>query len=341
MRVPRRGAVAIAVAVVLVIIDLIIVGMVFAGSRGHDLTVRRLETVQAFYAAEAGINMAIHELLNDQDQDGDCGIGTISHDGDVGNDPSFGRAQFIVTVSSAGMQATVISHGRSGEARRDMVAVIDLSAGAITYDNASSSETGSTTLTFSHTIGSGTNRLLVVAAAVEGSLANAEVTSVTYNSIAMTKAIDHAGSGASVMNCELWYMLDAGLPAAGTYNVEIITVNGGEVVGGATSVFGAAQQGPEATAVNDDGDAGDSSISTNITTLTDGAWIFEVVGSGDPHTGFTPDSGQTEHFDELGGSNRGAGSTEPKTSAGLESQQWSTESSSNRLTHVLAAWPPA
>jgi hypothetical protein len=125
MRGQRRAATAVAVIVVLVIIDLVIVGLVISGSRGHDLTIRRMETVEAFYAAEAGMNMAMREILVDEDQDGDCTIGTISHDGESGNDPGFGNAAWVVTADRSGGLVTLRSYGRSGSARRQMRAVVN------------------------------------------------------------------------------------------------------------------------------------------------------------------------------------------------------------------------
>jgi hypothetical protein len=342
----RKAATAVAVIVVLVIIDLVIVGLVIGGTRDHDLTLRRMETVEAFYAAEAGMNMAVRELMIDQDQDGDCVIGAISHDGDNDNDPGFGNAQWVVTSTASGCLTTLRSYGRSGDARRQTLAVVNPSAGGgITYDNASSdSSSGVSDLTFDHTIGSGCDRLLVVCIAAEEDSPGADVVTVTYNGVALTQAVEHSPAGSTQMQTEIWYMLESSLPAAGTYSVyiECPGMSGSaNIAAGATSVIGVKQQAPEATAVNDDGGAGDSSISTQIVTVTDGAWIFECIGSGDPITGFTAESGQNERFDEPGGSSRCAGSTEEKAAAGPETQDWSTDSSSNRLSHVLAAFAPA
>jgi hypothetical protein len=121
----RKAATAVAVIVVLVIIDLVIVGLVVSGSRGHDMTIRRMETVEAFYAAEAGMNMAVRELMVDEDQDGDCTIGSISHDGDDGTDPGFGNSAWVVTANTAGALTTIRSYGRSGSARRQTLAVVN------------------------------------------------------------------------------------------------------------------------------------------------------------------------------------------------------------------------
>jgi Tfp pilus assembly protein PilX len=121
----RRGVAAVVMVVLLMVIGLVIVGMVMRGSRHQDLSVRRLETVQAFYAAEAGMNMAIREMMVGLDEDGDGDIGTISDDGDDGTDPQFGTGRVRVTLSTGGVQSTLVSRGRSGEARRNIEAVLE------------------------------------------------------------------------------------------------------------------------------------------------------------------------------------------------------------------------
>ena len=134
----RRGMAAIVMVAVLIVVQLIIVGMVLTGARDHDLTVRRLETIEAFYAAEAGMNMAIREMMEPADEDNDDalnpvaddGIGTISYDAPApndANDPAFGNAQVVVTAQADTPTAgdtTLTSQGRSGVARREMQAVL-------------------------------------------------------------------------------------------------------------------------------------------------------------------------------------------------------------------------
>ena len=125
----RKAAAAIAMVVILVIVDLIIVGMVIGGGRDHDLTVKRMETLRAFYAAEAGMNMAIRELMENADEDVDGGVGTISADDPVddANDPVLGKAQVVVTAEDefpVPGKTTLTSEGRSGDARREMEAEI-------------------------------------------------------------------------------------------------------------------------------------------------------------------------------------------------------------------------
>ena len=115
-----------AVVIVLLIINLTVIGIVVGISRDHDMTARRMETVEAMYAAEAGANMSIRELMIGVDEDGDGGVGTISDDSIATTDPSLGEARFVVTSSydSADQETTVTSKGRSGQARRRLQAVL-------------------------------------------------------------------------------------------------------------------------------------------------------------------------------------------------------------------------
>ena len=211
---------------------------------------------------------------------------------------------------------------------------------AITIDSTNGSTGGGSFLSFSHTIGAGPNRLLVVSVAVDASLPNSDVIAMTYNGVSMTQAIEHwAPPTGSVTSTEIWYMLDSDLPLAGSYTIAITTSgNTSEIRAGSVSVFGAAQQGPEATAFADD-DTAATAISQTISTLTNGAWIFDCVAS-DQTTTFTEDPGQFEFFD-AGVVHGAAGSYEEKTGAGSESLGWTVDGASLQMSYVLAAFAPA
>ncbi len=112
---------------VLILINLAVISMVISVARDHLLTVRRMETIRAFYATEGGMNMAIRELMINFDDDGDGGIGTISDDGIAANDPTVGSAQLEVKASTAGSVTTLTGQGRSGNARRFATALLDTS----------------------------------------------------------------------------------------------------------------------------------------------------------------------------------------------------------------------
>ncbi len=123
----RRGLIVVVMIVLMIVIDLIIVSMVVSQARDHDLTIRRMQTIESLYAAEAGMNMSIRELMIPADEDGDSGIGTISDDSNDATDPTLGNARFVVTAATdtpAVGQTTITSEGRSGETRRRMQGVL-------------------------------------------------------------------------------------------------------------------------------------------------------------------------------------------------------------------------
>lgn len=83
----RRGGAAVAIVIALVVLQLVVVGMVVAGSRAQALGVHRAESLRSFYAAEAGVQMALRELAVGTDEDGDGTIGSISGDGQGATGP--------------------------------------------------------------------------------------------------------------------------------------------------------------------------------------------------------------------------------------------------------------
>lgn len=117
-RADRRGTLLASVVVLLILLQLFAMAIVTAGGRDHDLAARRAETLQAFYAAEAGANMALRELMLNSDEDGDGVVGSISNDGIDGNDPAIGQGRVRVVKVTVASQTTVTSTGRLREARR-------------------------------------------------------------------------------------------------------------------------------------------------------------------------------------------------------------------------------
>ncbi len=125
----RRGATAIVMVVLMLLVAMIVIGSAVSGARDQDLTVRRVETVQSIYAAEAGMNMAIREIINNADEDGDGGVGSISDDGNDANNPVFGNAAVLVTTQASGDDTILVSLGSRGTATRRIEATLTGSAG--------------------------------------------------------------------------------------------------------------------------------------------------------------------------------------------------------------------
>jgi hypothetical protein len=213
----------------------------------------------------------------------------------------------------------------------------------ITFDNASSCSSGTagTTISWSHTIGCGKNRLLVVGlAAKDTNLDNLRVSSIKYNGFEMSLV---EGSSLVVGNqylhkAELYYLLQENLPLPGTYVVEVIYPgNVDSVSAGAVSLFNVAQQPAEAVAVNSERCS--QTISTGITTATDGAWIIDVVSSCTNGSFCSIDEGMEAFWSTLADGSSAAGSTKAVPSAGLTTMGWQ-HCEAGQLIHSLAAFAP-
>jgi pectate lyase len=216
---------------------------------------------------------------------------------------------------------------------------------AIGFDAASraaTTSTGRTSLSWSHTVGGGTDRLMVVGVAIEDTTtADANITSVTFGGVALTAVPNskRSGGGTGIIQTQLFYLLHGGLGAAGARTVVVNTqgpVDG--ISAGATTFTGAAQAAPQPAATNVDTSGADS-ISTSITSTVANAWIVDVVGSGNSGS-FTPSSGQTERWDIAASGMTGATSTKALGGAGATTLGWS-HSGANRLAHSLAQIAPS
>lgn len=215
---------------------------------------------------------------------------------------------------------------------------------AITFDNASSAShpSGSvTSLSWSHVLGSGSERAVVVGVALEDTSTADMAATVTFNGVTMTPIANQITVGSSTFDrTQLYYLLNSSLPAAGTYTVRVAfsgTVNG--VTVGAVSLAGVAQQAPEATATNSA--ASGSSISTNVNVLTAGAWVVDVVGHGASSVTLSPSaSGMTQRYALQGYGAAGAGSTKPASATGASTLSWSA-STSGQIVHSLAVFAPS
>jgi prepilin-type N-terminal cleavage/methylation domain-containing protein len=215
--------------------------------------------------------------------------------------------------------------------------------GVISFDNASSSAVQYTnTLTFSHVIGSDSSRMLIATVSIEHSASTPTVTGITYDGQALTHAVSTDITSANDVRgrSELWYLPEAGLPSAGSYNV-VVTASAStdEIIAGAISLNDVAQQAPEAinTSTNETIDA----ISVNVTTLTDGAWVVDSVHCGEPGS-YTADAGQTERYDlqGVGTTSTHAASTKEVATAGSTTVGETYATGANRQAYVAAAFAP-
>jgi len=139
------------------------------------------------------------------------------------------------------------------------------------------------------------------------------------------------------LNTEIWYMLEADLPPAGSYQLTITPGGFGAWVNASwMTLSGVKQQPPEAT--NTGEFWGGYGITTDITTLTDNAWVFEAVAQRTSGCIYTPQVGQVTRMWHLS-IHSGVHLTDEIPTAGLTSQS-TTSSNPQPLVHVLAAFAP-
>lgn len=146
---------------------------------------------------------------------------------------------------------------------------------------------GATSETYSHAVGSGSDRYLVVAIARNDDTTTApdDITSVTYNGVAMTRlvALDGNGDGRFLYS----YLYGLANPTPGSHNVVVSLTGstGSRAYSITASYTGVKQTGqPDATAsvTASTGNA----VSTTLTTVADNSWI--IAGAADnnpPYTG--------------------------------------------------------
>lgn len=110
-----RATILVAVVGALVMLQLLVVALTLGGARDHDLTVRRVESARALYAAEGVMNMALREVCLSMDEDGDGVVGGIAS-GTPGSPMGIGgSADGSVVVGTEGGGTVCVARGHSGE----------------------------------------------------------------------------------------------------------------------------------------------------------------------------------------------------------------------------------
>jgi lysophospholipase L1-like esterase len=257
-------------------------------------------------------------------------------------DHNTGMIEWLPAVAGDFNVTVEVSNGQPPDAYQSFVITVDHS---IKFDAASSTSSSSdgNTLSWQHTIGGDSKRILVVGVAGEDDDVNdLVISSVEYNDVNMALvegSSETVSSAGYYMKTELYYLLDANLPSSsGSYTITVIY--NGDVsarCGGAISMVNVEQQDREAVATNSN--VGQDTISTNIITQTDNAWVVDVVGCGNSGSFLTNADGMTERFD-VNSDISAAGSTKPVVSAQETTMSW-TFSGANRLAHSVAAFAPA
>jgi hypothetical protein len=133
---------------------------------------------------------------------------------------------------------------------------------APTFD-ASSLGTGAnaTSISWSHTVGAGSNPVLVVGVLINSNAVTAS--SVTYNAVNLTKLSNAINGSAEV---ELWYLVN---PASGTHTIQVTVSSAAPFNAGAASYTGASQAtNPFGTANSATGTSTAPSVTVSSTDAT-------------------------------------------------------------------------
>ncbi len=166
---------------------------------------------------------------------------------------------------------------------------------AITFDAATGNKVGSgTTNTWSHTVGSGSNRILIVS--VDTGLS---ISGVTYGGVALTQ-LGIVNYNSNNEHLSLWYLLN---PTSGTANV-VVTASGTTfIIGVSASYSGVAQSSTFGTLASNSGTTGTASSNT-VATTSSNQLVVDTVNNGAASTD-TPTASQTKRY-------------QPATSGGAE-----------------------
>jgi hypothetical protein len=243
-----------------------------------------------------------------------------------------------------GLSLFVATSGTLSNVEADDFATGAISAGVptlITYDSTSGSSITNTTasVSWSHTVGSGSNVLVPVCAYARGTTAgNAAVLNVSVGGIPATKVRHDTETNAGVtFRSEQWYAL--GVPA-GTHTITInwTGTNAQYAVGTAASYFGVSQTtAPDAN--NGSVSAFATTISTNITTIADHALIMDCVLARDAP--YSVGSGQVQRIQSAAfGDSQVISDVLDKTPAGVETMD-GTQPTAEDYTHSVASYKPA
>ncbi len=205
---------------------------------------------------------------------------------------------------------------------------------AIAFDAASHGKVSATSLTYSHTC-TGSFRILWVGVYINTN--TDDVTGVTYNGVAMTRANSLLVAATATSNY-LYYLV---APATGANNIVVSCGSSRRIVSTSSSYTGAKQTGqPDAQGTNDS--AGFvTSRAVSVTTSADNCWV--VMSQSGNSNGNIPAAGSstTSRVTEVDAGIAGMGffdGNAPKTPAG--SSTLNTTMSSDYVGSNIASFAP-
>lgn len=208
--------------------------------------------------------------------------------------------------------------------------------GAVSFDSAGGDENNSTasSATVSLNVSTANDRILIAWGSCESSAAstNCNLVSMTFNSVSLTCLNDIQQDNQRIHGC---YLI---APDEGTHNLVYTQQAGGAEIKVSYIVLnGVNQVEPEAneTAVGN----GTTSVSLNITTQTNGAWIVESAVSGNSTS--TPDvaNSQTVRYELNGDDYSKEGATKEIASAGVQTVGWTDAATNDWVQSAFSVAP--
>lgn len=323
----QRGAAALMTVLFLLIVVAfaVLVSLNMSGSDVSDSAYQH-NSVHALFLAESGVERASQRY----------GAGTACGAGLMEGAIALGSGQFEVVAPTPfvnGALCVVRVRGTIGSVARTIEAEITRDGATIVFDasNVSASTAQTNILSWSYTVGSGSNRILIVGVSIRNDARS--VTSIAYGTQSLALAGNRTGTNARV---QIWYLI---APNSGTNTITVNLSGNTEVVGGAVSLSGVNQSQDLATQFI--GDANNNSTpSVSITPATVNAWVVDTLafrqrGSSvaDGATA-TVGAGQNPRWNTQSGYGNGevggAGSTEgPVNPAASVTMSWSLTRNDN------------
>lgn len=113
-----HGSVLVSILTALVVVSLVVSGVVLLIGRDKTQLVGRMQGARADEAASSAAHMAIKEMIDNVDRDGDGVIGTISNDGNTASDPLVNGTRIWATKSVVSGTTTISGYSSNAEAQR-------------------------------------------------------------------------------------------------------------------------------------------------------------------------------------------------------------------------------
>jgi len=244
-----------------------------------------------------------------------------------------------VTVTSPPVFLQAGTAGSSVIYAYNTSARVSTAAPSVAFDAVGSGNNGggSASVSWSHTTGSGPNRIMIVGVSIR--ITTVSVSSITYGAQSLTfiRADTHASA---TIRSELWYLI---APASGTATVTMTLSGTSMATGGSCTYTGVAQTSP--LDVNGGGTGKSASPSQSVTVSTQSSWLLGHLAISSSSKTVSEGSSQTMRWDQVttGGNpqdrNRGHGSDKGPVGTGSQTMSWTLSGSEDWAVSVVAFKP--